>query len=145
MNLPCWHLLAWKRVEVTAAQFSKAVRHMRCLGVSIREGESTRTRRLGETLWGVDLHEGTIGIAWEWGEVSEGIVALVDPLTILSNVCLVTDDGVSISSDELILHLNCAVNNLRWQPSVRKTKVCRANGALASEHRAAVLQGFVGA
>lgn len=146
MNLPCWHVLAWRRVEVTPTEFSKAVRQMRCLGVSVRDGDTSReTGRQGETVWGGDFHGHKIGLAWEWGEVSEGVVALVDPLTILSNVSVITDDGVAFGSGDLILQLNCAVNALKWQPAVRRTKAFAPIGSAKNRDAAAALQGFVGA
>lgn len=132
VNLPFWHVLSWEQVEVPASQFSKAVRHMKCLGVSVRD--ATPKHRRGEVLWGSDVAGHGIGIAWEWGEAVEGVVAMVDPLTILTNVKLVTDDGVTVSADELLLRLNGAVNSLRWQAAaVRRAK--EASSAHAAQVR----------
>lgn len=128
MNVPCWHVLTWKRIEVSATQFSNAVRHMRCLGISVRDDEAMPAKRRGEVVWSTNVKGHELGVAWEWGEVSDGIVAMIDPLTILSNVELVADDGSPMGSDEFILHLNSAVNRLPWQSAVRRLGASRLRG-----------------
>lgn len=121
MDLPCWHVLAWERVDLSTARFGRIVRHMRCLGVSVRDDPAQPDKQRGEVLWAADVEGLRLGLAWEWGEVCQGVVALVDPLTILSNARLVSDDGAPVGTDDLWLHLNGVVNALRWQPAVRRS------------------------
>lgn len=143
VNLPFWHVLSWEQVELPASQFSKAVRHMKCLGVSVRD--ATPAHRKGEVLWGTDVSGRGVGIAWEWGEATDGIVAMVDPLTILSNVKLVTDDGLAICPDELLLRLNGAVNSLRWQSAaVRAATEDAAHAAIEARKRRCPVHSLAG-
>jgi hypothetical protein len=59
-------------------------------------------------------------LAWDWAEVRKDVVALCDPMNVLSNVRLVDDEGAPLGAAERVLHLNSAIHELDWQPHVMR-------------------------
>ncbi|MDQ2736026.1 MAG: hypothetical protein M3Y55_13795, partial [Pseudomonadota bacterium] len=53
--------------------------------------------------------------AWDWREVRPGVVALSDPMTVLSNIVLLGEEGRPVDSFKRILHLNNVIFSLPWQ------------------------------
>lgn len=139
MNIPFWHVLTWQRVELSVTQFSRTARAMRRLGLSIKGGDSAGGLCRGEVIWGGVVDGRMIGLAWEWGEALKGVVALADPLGIVSNVQLVTDDGAPLDGAARVLHLNGAVCSLKWQAEVprRAAALLKSSAAALSSNQAA--------
>jgi hypothetical protein len=74
----------------------------------------------GSTVWGGFSKGGEAGLAWDWIEVAEGIVAMVDPMSLITNLQLVTADGRVLPSTAAALHFNQFVRRLPWQEEVRR-------------------------
>jgi len=60
------------------------------------------------------------GIAWDWIEIGLGVVAMVDPMGVTTNMQLVNRDGVVLAASEAALHINQFVRRLPWQDEVRR-------------------------
>ena len=77
--------------------------------------------RCGQAIWGSAAEEGDapFGLAWDWEEVKDGVVALSDPMTIVSNVVLL-EDGKPVDEFKRIVHLNNAIYQLPWQRHARR-------------------------
>jgi len=76
----------------------------------------------GVTLWAATLgtaHQ-RVGIAWTWLRMGREVVALADPMRISTNARLVSADGLRLTPDQALLHLNNIVNALPWQAEVLK-------------------------
>ncbi|WIT13595.1 hypothetical protein PFX98_08255 [Paucibacter sediminis] len=76
----------------------------------------------GITLWAATLgtaHQ-RVGIAWTWLRMGREVVALADPMRISTNARLVSADGLRLTPDQALLHLNNIVNALPWQAEVLK-------------------------
>lgn len=121
MNVPAWHLLRWRPVKATVSEFSKAIPQMTQIGAFPMPEEPFSDMRTGHVVWGVEIAGECLGVAWEWGEVCPGVVALADPLHIVSNVDLRDDDGDPVDESARMLRLNVAVRALDWQ-----SRVCQA-------------------
>jgi hypothetical protein len=90
---------------------------MRPLGGSAAAGAAGEPgRRQGQAVWAAEHGGLPLGLAWEWAEVREDVVALCDPMNVLSNVRLVDEAGVPLPACERMVHLNSAVHALDWQP-----------------------------
>ena len=72
----------------------------------------------GQTLWCECSPRPEAGLLWDWIEVREGVVAMADPMGVLTNLRLVGEDGAVLTSQEAALHLGCLVRELPWQDEV---------------------------
>ena len=116
-----WQVTTWNRIQLTPTQFSELVEKFEKISSNVLRA-SGGSLRCGQALWAapISASEGQadrIGIAWDWTEVREGVVALVDPMRLLSNLELVGDDGVCLDEGATVVHLNTAVYCLDWQSS----------------------------
>lgn len=57
-------------------------------------------------------------MAWDWVELDRGVVAIADPLAVVTNVHLVSERGEALSSMASVLHLNGILHQLPWQHEV---------------------------
>lgn len=116
MTIPAWQLISWRPVPTTLYEFRRVVARMRPMGAAAAPGgEGAPGRRQGQAVWAA-VHDGLpLGLAWEWAEVREDVVALCDPMHVMSNVRLVDDAGQPLPACERIVHLNSAVHALDWQ------------------------------
>lgn len=131
MTIPAWHVATWKPVVASMRHFERTVGKLRHLGTSLQSAGDGGGPRCGQVIWGTEDLSGRIGLAWDWAEVRSETVALVDPMKIVSNLALVDDEGRPLSESQRILHLNCLIHELDWQPHVCTTP------ARASEMRLA--------
>ena len=74
----------------------------------------------GHTVWGQLSGEGDAGIAWDWVEICRGVVAMVDPMQVVTNLRLVSLDGHILAATEAAPHFNQFVRRLPWQEEVRR-------------------------
>lgn len=81
----------------------------------------------GGTVWTTRGIGGVIAAGWEWIEWQPGIVVLKDPVGIVSNLCLGTQDA---ESDRLrLLALSQLVHDLPWQAAVLEQLGRRRKGS----------------
>jgi hypothetical protein len=74
----------------------------------------------GHTVWGQFSGEGDAGLAWDWVEVGCGVVAMVDPMRVVTNMQLISVDGNVLTSSDAALHFNRFVRKLPWQEEVQR-------------------------
>ena len=118
MKTPAWQIAAWDQVGISVDQWDHLSETLQYLGSSSGVTEKHGLRS-GQTAWGVHITEGgDIGLAWDWLEVRPGVVAMADPMTVLSNVVLL-ENGEPVAPSKLILHLNNAIFSLPWQNAAR--------------------------
>lgn len=118
MNTPAWQIVVWKPWFATVPEFERLAKRMRHLGVIIQTAVPGQVRR-GQVLWGTEHEQGLVGIAWDWGDAAPDAPALSDPMTLLSNVHLLDDEGCCLPRELGMLYLNGAVNRFDWQRQVR--------------------------
>jgi hypothetical protein len=63
---------------------------------------------------------GQAGMAWDWIHPSRGVVAMADPLSVVTNLRLVTTDGDGLTLLETLRYLNEVVHTLDWQDEVER-------------------------
>lgn len=77
-------------------------------------------RTAGQTLWGGNLDDGDAGVAWDWVQITRGVVALADPMSVVTNLRLVGEEGEVLTSLQASLYLNALVHELPWQTEVER-------------------------
>ena len=71
-------------------------------------------------MWGGLSGEGDAGLAWDWVEITRGVVAMADPMCVVTNMQLLNRDGEVLPATEAALHFNQFVRRLPWQEEVRR-------------------------
>jgi hypothetical protein len=75
----------------------------------------------GQTLWGGLSVDGTAGVAWGWVEIQQGVFAVADPFSLVTNLQLVGGRGEMLSGYEVTWRLNAIVHALPWQKALQQT------------------------
>jgi hypothetical protein len=73
---------------------------------------------MGQTFWIGPAEAGEAGMAWDWVRLDGGVVAMADPMAVISNLRLVDPQGHVLTSFQAALHLNALVHGLPWQDEV---------------------------
>ena len=117
-SLTPWSLRAWPPVLWQAEQTGELQLHH--LGTHVTF-PGDRTQGLsGQTLWGGHSLEGETGVAWDWIQIGRGVVAIADPLSLVTNLRLVGSEGEVLTAMEATLFLNELVHGLPWQFEVAR-------------------------
>ena len=74
----------------------------------------------GQTLWARTDDETTAGVAWDWVQLHQGVVAMADPMGLVTNLMLLDAHGEPIPTLQATLHLNEIVHALPWQTEVER-------------------------
>lgn len=74
----------------------------------------------GQTLWAGPADDGQAGLAWDWVQVAQGVLALADPLSVISNLRLVGARGEVLTTLQAACFLNRIVHSLPWQDEVTR-------------------------
>jgi hypothetical protein len=74
----------------------------------------------GQTVWGNPSADPAAGVAWDWVEVQEGVVAMADPMALVTNLQLTDSNGAVLPTLQAALHLNGLVHMLPWQCEVQR-------------------------
>ncbi len=115
---PAWTLRAWPPVYRAAAQPIPCAFEHRSTRVFDDDGEPAQ--RSGQTMWVWGTDDGDIGVAWDWVEGARGVVAMRDPMSVLTNLKLIGDGGEVLTAWQSARHLNEIVFMLPWQREVRR-------------------------
>ena len=116
--IPAWIVFAWPPVlwQASAAHDLQLV-HLgtRVLTFGDRSGSCS-----GQTLWGDATSERSAGVAWDWVQIQRGVVAIADPLGLITNLKLLDADGEALTAPQVAIHLNEIVHGLPWQGEVQR-------------------------
>ena len=74
----------------------------------------------GQTVWAAKSMDGEAGMAWDWVQLSRGVVAIADPMSVVTNVRLIGDEGEVFTAHEAARYLNEMVRALPWQEEVQR-------------------------
>jgi len=115
---PAWIVYAWPPVlwQADAASRLQLVH----LGTRVLHYGDDACHCSGQTLWGEASNDRSAGVAWDWIEIEEGIVAIADPLGLVTNLKLLDSRGEALSAFEVAVHLNGLVHALPWQSEVQR-------------------------
>lgn len=115
---PPWVLYSWPAVFWQANTCRRL--RLRHLGTRVTTGPQVGRRPMGHTVWGRLDGDAEAGLAWDWVEVTQGVVAMADPMAMVTNVRLLDRTGEVIPPIEAALHLNQFVCRLPWQEEVQR-------------------------
>jgi hypothetical protein len=116
MQVPAWQIASWNNVSVPLAEWNESIGLLCHLGTSSHIDEKESGLRYGQAVWGICARgDKWVGIAWDWREIRRGVVAMSDPMTVLSNLVFLDEAGRPVDSFKRVLHLNNAVFSLNWQ------------------------------
>lgn len=113
-----WRVVSWPPVlwQAEAAARLEMV-HLGTQVVNLGDEEEACT---GHTIWGASASNGTAGMAWDWVQIPQGVVALADPFALITNLWLLGADGQVLSPVQAARHLNGLVHALPWQLEVQR-------------------------
>lgn len=121
--MPAWAIFAWPAVLWQAPPPVRP--NFLHLGTRVAlDGEPLRS---GQTLWGDPDGEQAAGLAWDWIELARGVVAMADPMAVITNLRLLGPGGAVMCATEAAPHLNELVHALPWQCEVQRAlaEICR--------------------
>jgi hypothetical protein len=111
--LCAWPTLLWQSGEVENLQLTH-------LGTQILTSSDDAGPCSGQTLWGKRTARHAAGVAWDWVEIRRGVVAMADPLAVMTNVRFLDNDGEALSESQVTIRLQKLVHALPWQDEVRR-------------------------
>ena len=115
---PPWTLRAWPPL---LWQVGKCLPlRLQHLGTQITSEGDTLSHAVGQTLWAWRGNDGAVGMAWDWVQLARGVVAMADPMAVLSNLRLIDDEGGALTAVESARHFNDIVHALPWQHEVAR-------------------------
>jgi hypothetical protein len=97
------------------------------LGTRISLGTDTPGPAAGQTVWAATADEGEAGMAWDWIQIAHGVVAMADPMSLVTNVRLIGDEGEVLTAQQSARFLNELVRTLPWQREVQRALGARIN------------------
>ncbi len=131
MGIQSWQVITWPTVTATADELLQAVKQFRHFGTSLQLESDASVLCSGSTVWGCEFSGKRLGLAWEWVEVRPKVIAMQDPMTLLSNVD-VTDGSTVLENSGRLLKLHEVIFALPWQHHVNSARWTLANPALAA-------------
>ena len=115
---PAWTVYAWAPVLWQASSAPQL--HLVHLGTQVLTFGDDDCPSSGQTLWGDGSNNCAAGVAWDWVELQRGVVAMSDPLGMVTNLRLLDAHGVVLNQTQVALHLHQLVHALPWQSEVKR-------------------------
>lgn len=112
-SLRAWPPLLWQVGLPTPVRFHH-------LDTRITLAGGGREPVSGQTVWAGHAEEGDAGMAWDWVQIARGVVAIADPMSVVTNVRLIGDEGEVLTAQAAARFLNEFVRALPWQWEVRR-------------------------
>jgi hypothetical protein len=112
-SIRAWTPLLWQADGALRLQFDH-------LDTQIFPASSEDTRVCGQTVWRTDAPEGEAGVAWDWVMLSDDVIAMADPMCVVTNLRLLGQRGEVLTSWEAARHLSRIVYGLPWQGEVQR-------------------------
>lgn len=111
-TLRAWPPLLWQATEVTPTGFRHLSTHV------VPADSLTGCRPSGQTIWAGMVLGAQAGMAWDWVEIAEGVVAMADPLAVVTNLRIIGDEGEPLNVAQSARFLTSLVRALPWQDEV---------------------------
>lgn len=112
-SLRAWPPLLWQAEDCSPAEFHH-------LGTRVMMVSAGGGRMAGQTVWAGNVAGGDAGMAWDWVEIASGIVAMADPMSVITNLRIVGAEGEVLTAIEAARFLNGIVHALPWQDEVER-------------------------
>ena len=112
-TIRAWPPLLWQAEGASRLQFD----HLETQVFPPSDSESTVS---GQTVWRTTAADGEAGVAWDWVMLSRDVVAMADPMCVVTNLRLLGRKGEVLTSWEAARHLSQIVYGLPWQGEVQR-------------------------
>ena len=113
-TIRAWRPLLWQAEGANRLQFDH-------LETQVFEAAANDTPVSGQTIWRSNAPDGEeAGVAWDWVMLSRDVVAMADPMCVVTNLRLLGDGGEVLTSWEAARHLSRIVYGLPWQGEVQR-------------------------
>ncbi|HEY6512220.1 MAG TPA: DUF4902 domain-containing protein [Burkholderiaceae bacterium] len=99
------------------------------MGTRVTNPGDQVSRTSGQTIWAAAAADCPAGMAWDWIQLSAGVVAMADPLSVVTNLRLVNTDGDTLTQLESLRCLNEVVHTLPWQDEVERVLMVNTQAA----------------
>lgn len=116
-DFPPWAVASMPTVWLRACDPLGLAHSMRPISATRHPAEPADGDALhyGQLLWGGRSQQGDVALAWDWVELPQRVIALADPMQVLSNIQLELEDGSWMNERHRILWLNDLIAALPWQ------------------------------
>jgi len=115
---PAWIVCAWPPILWQASRAPQL--HLMHLGTKVLNFGDEGMPCTGQTLWGEETDDHSAGVAWDWVRLLPGVVAMSDPLGLVTNLKLLDDQGEALTNLEAAVRLHQLVHALPWQSEVQR-------------------------
>lgn len=115
---PAWIVYAWAPVLWQAS--SAEERRFVHLGTRVLTFGDETSPCTGQTLWGDASENHPTGIAWDWVEIQDGVVAMSDPFGMITNLRLLDAHGALFDDGQITVQLHQLVHTLPWQIEIQR-------------------------
>ena len=112
-SLRAWPPLLWQAGEPARVRFHH-------LGTRITFSGDPLGPPAGQTIWAGSAADGEAGMAWDWVLITRGVVAMADPMSVITNLRLVGEQGEVLTAQQSARFLNEIVRALPWQSEVQR-------------------------
>jgi hypothetical protein len=112
-SIRAWSPVLWQAEGAARLQFDH-------LDTQIFPAAGEDARVCGQTLWRTEAADAEAGVAWDWVMLSDEVVAMADPMSVVTNLRLVGERGEVLTSWEAARHLSRIVYGLPWQGEVQR-------------------------
>lgn len=134
-NLPPWAVTSMPMVWLDDCDPVSAARNFRLVSVTAHsDAVGSDTVRHGQVLWASRLQRSEVAVAWDWVELPRKIIAMADPMQIVSNIQIRHEGDRWMNERHRILWLNDLVHALPWQADLALPS---PGQRLLTEHRLA--------
>jgi hypothetical protein len=120
-SIRAWPPLLWQADGTAQLQFDH-------LDTQVFPNADPDSPTSGQTLWRTCSSDGEAGVAWDWVMLSNDVVAMADPMSVVTNLRLLGDRGEVLTSWEAARHLSRIVYGLPWQGEVQRVVHRQPNG-----------------
>ena len=112
-SLRAWPTLLWQADSASPVKFEH-------LGTRVSCPLGCAEPPAGQTVWAAHAADGELGMAWDWIQIARGVVAIADPMSLVTNLRLVGAEGSVLTAQQSALVLNELVRALPWQSEVQR-------------------------
>jgi hypothetical protein len=113
---PLWSLYTWPPV-FWQANLRRRPRFVH-LATRVTGGQGASKGRFGNTIWEGISNDGDAGFGWDWIEIGDGVVAMSDPMALVTNLQILSESGEVLPSSTAAVHFNQFVRRIPWQEEV---------------------------
>jgi hypothetical protein len=118
MRLRSWHVLSLPKVECYLPRLSGSDLALQHLGTVVQPEPLGDGRRLGDTTWGVVVDGRLLALSWDWIEILPGVVAMVDPGHVLTNIWFMDSEDCYEEPSRALVSVNTLIHRTPWQATV---------------------------